>query len=544
MKSSSPDALPNATRAPYGWMRCITIFAWCAILVGCVLRFSQLSTRVLFVDEAITQIRVSGHTYAEMNSALFDGRQRPIQVLRGYAQANAASTAGKVIASLAKEDAQHPPLFYVAELAIVRAFGNALVVWRLLSAVCGVLSIGAAYALARELFSDRDAPILAAALMAVSPIERIYSQQAREYSLFVLLILLSTIAVVRAVRANAARAWLIYGALVAAGLYVSPFMAYLVAAHAVFAIGVGWRSGRSIGTGFGISAAAAFAAYSPWLYELAVHRGSIVADNSWSATRWSAGQLAAKWIFNSGSAFFDLEYLNLRWAIVLALVGIVVITAIWRGFRDSDLVARWCLGAALAIPALLLVAPDVLLGEHRSAIARYGLPVFALLPVIVAGGLSRRPFAATIVLAAGLGACLVGAMHASWWDNDSSADDANIADAIVSRAGTQVISRIAPPDFLTFARLLGNGTRVSLSPNLAKAEFTLNTPLFVLDPSPRDLAALRVRTGLTFVDVPYAHTVTAHDIGAQLTNPSTVEGASPLLYEAMLSAALARRGRL
>jgi uncharacterized membrane protein len=544
MNSPSPDAVPEGVRAPRVWVRYITILTWCAILVGCALRFSQLSTRVLFVDEAITQIRVAGHTYAEMNAALFDGRQRPVDVVRSYAQVDAGSTAGKVVVSLVKEDAQHPPLFYLAELAIVRAFGNALAVWRLFSAICGVLSVIAAYALARELFGDSRAPIMAAALMAVSPIERIYSQQAREYSLFALLVLVSTIAVVRAVRTKAAPWWAVYAVLAAAGLYASPFMAYIMAAHAVFAIGMSRRAGRIIGIGFALSAAAAFAAYAPWLYELALHRGSIVVENSWSATRWSAGQLAAKWIFNSGSTFFDLEYMNLRWGLVLGLVGLVVIVAMWRGFRDSEPIARWCLGAALTIPSVLLIAPDLLLGEHRSAIARYGLPVFTLLLIVVARGLCNRPLSATIVLAAGLAACTIGAMHPSWWDNDASADDAHIASAIERRSGAQVITRIAPPDFLTVARLLGDDARVSFSPNLATAEFTLNAPLFVLDASAQDLEALRTRTGLTFVDIPYAHTLTAHEIGAQLTNPgSTVQGASPPLFEGEPGAALAH-GRL
>ena len=334
----------------------------------------------------------------------------------------------------------------------------------------------------------------------------------------------------------------LYGVLVAAGLYASPFMAYVIAAHAAFVIGTTWRNGRHVGIRFGASGAAAFAAYVPWLYDLALLRGDIVAENAWSATGWSAGQLAVKWIFNSGSTFFDLEYLDFRWGIVLGLVGLVVVLAMWQGFADADPVARWCLGAAIAIPAILLVAPDLFLGEHRSAVARYGLPIFALLPIIVARGLCSRPVGAAIVLAAGIGACAVGAMHSSWWDNDANADDANIASDAAACAGAQVIGAIAPPDFLTIARLLGNDTRVSLSPRLAAAEFALPGPLFVVDPSTHDLEALRTRTGLTFVNVPYVHILTAHEIGAQLTNSgSTPDDVAPVLYEAAGGAALAHR---
>jgi uncharacterized membrane protein len=536
MKSPSPDAPAHAARVPRDWMRYITLLAWCAIVVGCLLRFSQLSTRVLFVDEAITQIRVAGHTDAEMNAALYDGRQRRVEVLRSYAQEDAGSTVGKVVASLAKEDAQHPPLFYVAELAIVRAFGNALVVWRLFPAICGVLSVAAAYALGRELFSDRRVQVMAAALMAVSPIERIYSEQAREYSLLALVVLLATVAAVRAVRANSLRWWTLYAVLLAAGLYASPFMAYVVPAHGLFAIGAGRRALWPTIIRFAAAVTVAFAAYVPWLYQLAIHRSDIVASNVWSATRWPVGRLAAKWVFNTGSTFFDLEYINLRWSIVLALVAIVAAVAIWRGFREADAQARWCLGAAIAIPAVLLMAPDLLLGEHRSAVTRYGLPVFVMLPIILARGLAYRPIAATIILAAGLCASAVGSTHASWWDNDSNADDVQIARAISSEPRSQVVSTISPPEFIPFAQFLRNDVRVSLSPDLSTARFSATDPLFVLHPSSGDLLALRRRTGFTFIPVSYARRMTAHDIGAHIANAGEDELDSAGLYRGVRGA--------
>ena len=406
-------------------------------------------------------------------------------------------------------------------------------VWRFLPALFGLLTIPAAYLLAREVFSDARPGLLAAALFAVSPIERIYSEQAREYSLLTLLIMLATVAAVRAVRANTLGWWTLYAVLVAAGLYANPFMAYVVAAHGLFTIGAA-RNGRwATIIRFAGAAAAAYAAYAPWLYELAIHRSGIVAENVWSATPWPVTRLAAKWIFNTGAAFFDLEYINLRWSIVLALVAVVAAVAIWRGFREADAQARWCLGAAIVIPAVLLVAPDLLLGEHRSAVARYGLPVFAMLPIIVARGLAGRPVAATIILAAGLCASAVGSTHASWWDNDTNADDLQIATAISSEPRAQVVSTISPPEFMTFARLLRNDVRVSLSLDLSTARFSATDPLFVLRPSAGDLLALRKRTGFTFVPVSYARTMTAHEMGAHIANAGEDERDAADLYRAV-----------
>lgn len=519
------------------WERLVTVFAWCVVLLGVALRFGQLPGRALFIDEAITQIRVAGHTIAGVNAGSYDGRQRTAQALRAGAQVDADSSVRAVVASLIEEDAQHPPLFYAAELGVVRLFGDSLLVWRLLPAIFGVLCIPAAYLLARDLFRDRRAALTAAALVAVSPIGRIYSEQAREYSLMMLLTLLTTWAVVRAARTLGWRWWFLYAVLAAAGLYASPFIAYVIAAHGVFVLAAMRQSGWTVLVRWGAATAAAVIAYAPWLYEMALHKNAIVTENVWSATRWPLSRLAAKWAFNAGSTFFDLEYLNLRWAIVLAVVAVIAAIALWRGFRAADTSARWVLGAAIVVPAVLLVLPDVFLGEHRSAVARYALSIFIVLPIVVARGLSGRPLPATILLAAGFCACLVGALHPSWWDNDSNADDAQIAAAINREPGAQLISGVAPAAFVPLARLLRDDVRVSLTPDARTAGFAGNDPLFAFDPAPQDLRVLQQRTGTAFAAVPYARAVTAHDIGAQFAGGSgTPAGAGGFeLYRAVRS---------
>jgi uncharacterized membrane protein len=506
--------------------RYLVLIAWCAIIFGVVFRVSQLPTRALFLDEAITQIRVAGHTAAELKKAQYDGQLRTVRELRRDAAVTAASTPKLVAASLAEEDAQHPPLFYVIELAFVRVLGNSLLSWRIVPAIFGILVLPAAYLLARTLFAESRAGLMAAAVFAVSPIERVYSDQAREYSLLTLLVLLATLAAVWAMRTNSFRAWMLYALLAAAGLYANPFMAYTLAAHAVFVVGFGWGS-RRIGAFVG-AAGLAILLYAPWLYELVIHRNDIASTNVWSAAPWPFARLAVKWVFNTGSTFFDLEYIDLRWALVLAPVVVLALIAIVRAFRDANLEARWCLGAAIAVPALLLVAPDILLGEHRSSVARYGLPVCAMLAVAVARGITGRPFAATVILAAGLVSCAVSALHPSWWDNDVNADDRRLA-AIVNRVpNAQVVSSMSPPEFVTFAQVLDDDVRVSLSRNMEAAPIPKAEPVFVLRPAASDLARLEKRTGITFVAVPFVRTATAHDIGLRIGNGAAEAGTADL----------------
>lgn len=507
------------SRAADALARWIVVAAWCAIVLGAAFRVVQLPSRALFLDEAITQIRVAGHTGADVLHTLYDGKPRPVRTLRASIAVNSKSSAGRTVASLAAEDAQHPPLFYVAELAAVRTFGDSLFAWRFLPVQFGLLAIAAAYALARTLFDAR-AGLIAAALFAVSPVERIYSQQAREYSLLTLLVLVATLAIVVAVRKKSIGLWAAYAVVTAAALYTSPFMVYVLAAHAVFAAACALRKNGDVLVlvRFAFASAVALAAYIPWLVQLAIHRRDIVDTNVWSGTPWPLSLLVTKWLFNTGATFFDLEYANVRWAAVLVPVVLIAIVAAARGIGKADERARWCLGAGIVVPALLLVVPDLLLGEHRSSVARYALPMLAIVPILVARGLAGRPLSTLVLFAAGICAGVVGLAHASWWDNDTNGDDARIAAAINAIPGAQIVSTLSPLEFVSFARHLNSDTRVSLNPTLAGTHYTAGRPLVVLRPAAADLAALRARTGLAFEPVPFVRSIRAHDIGANVAH--------------------------
>ncbi|HEX7592964.1 MAG TPA: glycosyltransferase family 39 protein, partial [Anaerolineae bacterium] len=85
----------------------------------------------------------------------------------------------------------HPPLYY-ALLQIWMAFaGTSQVAARLLSVVIGVAAIPLIYLLAIKLFAQRRVALIAALLLAVSPLHIYYSQEVRMYGLVTLLCLAS-----------------------------------------------------------------------------------------------------------------------------------------------------------------------------------------------------------------------------------------------------------------------------------------------------------------------------------------------------------------
>jgi mannosyltransferase len=93
--------------------------------------------------------------------------------------------AGQMLSALPHSEST-PPLYYLVAWGWVRIFGNDEVGLRSLSALAGVATVPVAFAAAREL-AGRRVGLLAALLVAVNPLLIWYSQEARSYSLLVLL---------------------------------------------------------------------------------------------------------------------------------------------------------------------------------------------------------------------------------------------------------------------------------------------------------------------------------------------------------------------
>jgi 4-amino-4-deoxy-L-arabinose transferase-like glycosyltransferase len=113
------------------------------------------------------------------------------------------------------------------------------VFWRLLPALAGTATIPALYALARRISSVRVA-LVAAALVAVNEFMVEYSQQARGYTLFVLLFTLSWLALVRAL-CGERRAWIWFAMLAALGFLTQAFEIVFLVAQLAFVAFVALR---------------------------------------------------------------------------------------------------------------------------------------------------------------------------------------------------------------------------------------------------------------------------------------------------------------
>jgi mannosyltransferase len=120
-----------------------------------------------------------------------------------------------------------PPLYYVVAWAWTQLFGVGEIGLRSLSAVAGIALVPVAYACGVELGSRRTG-LIAAALTAFNPLLVWYSQEARPYSLLVLLAALSFLLFLRLLRTPDRRLLALWAAVSALALLTHYFAVFVI----------------------------------------------------------------------------------------------------------------------------------------------------------------------------------------------------------------------------------------------------------------------------------------------------------------------------
>jgi hypothetical protein len=134
---------------------------------------------------------------------------------------------GKMLGLIPQSEST-PPLYYCITWVWARVFGYGETGLRSLSALAGVATVPVAYGAARQLISER-AGVISAALVACNPFLIWYSQEARSYSLLVLLSALALLAFAHA-RTNPSRRVLAGWVLASAAALATHYYAVLAIA--------------------------------------------------------------------------------------------------------------------------------------------------------------------------------------------------------------------------------------------------------------------------------------------------------------------------
>jgi len=295
------------------------------------------------------------------------------------------------------ESESTPPLYYVVAWLWAMVFGTGEVGLRSLSALCGIAFVPVMYAAAARAAGVR-AGLIAAAIAALSPILVWYSQEARAYSLLVLLAGLSFLFFIRLLTGEPRRRTLVLWALFSAlALATHYFAAFLVAVEAVWLLYAA-ANRRPVAV-----AVAAVVAVQAALLPLLLHQRSLDLADFIDNTGLGYRLVRAPKQFLVG---FDAP----GEAVIGVAAGALVLLALWfvwsRGDERDQRAAR--IGAIVGGLPVLSAAVLALAGVDYLD-TRNLLIAWPPLALVVAAGLGAMR-AGTAGLAAAGGLVLIGAL--------------------------------------------------------------------------------------------------------------------------------------
>ncbi|MBP0000151.1 MAG: glycosyltransferase family 39 protein [Cyanobacteria bacterium SID2] len=434
-----------------------------AIAVGLFFRFSNLDGKLYWHDEVYTSLRAAGYSGATIAEDLFQNRLFTPDDLLAYQRIKPDSTVIDSIESLAIEDPQHPPLYFLLARSWMHLFGSSRIASRALPALLSLVSLPAMYLLAVELFASPLVGGLAVMLLALSPFDILFAQVARQYSLLTLVTIVSSWLLLRALRRPNFGNWGVYAVGSALGLYVHPFFGLSLIAHGVYALitperrraSAFWIYPKSL-TQFLGAMGVTLLLFSPWLVVLVGNFDRVLETTSWAKYGGEWLYLLKLWVLSFTSLFFDLDFGVDNWGtyalrvpfLLLIVLGLDTVT------RQTTKSTKWFIILSIFVPLLLLAVPDLIAGSRRSSITRYLIPCFPGVQLAVACFLaniapSPRWFRSpswwwrgclAFILVGSVVSCSIRASLETWWHNIPSYFNADIARVVNTSPSPVVLS--------------------------------------------------------------------------------------------------------
>lgn len=495
------------------WFKVLIIIL---LIVGIFFRFVNLDLKVYWHDEVYTSMRAAGYTRHEIDEEIFQDRIIKASELQKFQQIKPGSSSEDTIQSLATEDPQHPPIYFLIARMWMQQFGSSITASRALPAIISLISLPLIYFLALELFRSQLTAILATVFLALSPFDLLFAQTARQYSLLTACVIASSFLVLRSLQFSTWPNWIIYTFISTIGLCTHPFFALTLIGQAIFIIAYRLslkRKRQKILLKYLTSIASIIFLYSPWILVLKNNSQRALATTDWAQVRVDFLYLVKLWILSFTSLFIDLDFgfNNISTYFIrlpfLILIGLAVYLVCRQNNRKNTLFIL----TSIFVPFLLLVLSDLILGGKRSAVTRYLISCFPAVQLAVAylfankllNGRSFWRFIFGVVLTIGIVSCTVNAWSDTSWSKDLSYFNAAVARKINAAQSPLIIcdrgeNWTNTGDLISLSYLLENKVKIlplSYPPNPEKIktiieENKISSQIFVFRPSKQLRSAL------------------------------------------------------
>jgi uncharacterized membrane protein len=462
------------------WLRFLLIFI---LVIGICFRFANLGNKIYWIDESYTSLRISGYTESEFIQQIADGQIRGIKDLQKYQRINSKKSVVDTVKGLALEEPQLAPLYFILTRFWVQLFGNSVAVTRSLSAVFSLLALPCMYWLCIELFESSVTAWLAVAILAVSPFQLVYAQEARPYSLLVIVILLSSATLLRGIRLKTNSSWAIYAATVALGFYAHLLFALVAIGHGIYIVIIEkFRFNKTV-VGYLLASMAGFITLSPWIVVFLKNSQNAYQKTLWQYLNQPVLGLINNWILNIGRQFFDLGlYSDLQRIYVILAAPVILMILIMVGYAFYLLLNQtkmrvWLFVLTLTCVTVVLFLPaDLIVGGIRSINTRYMIPCYLGIQISVAYLFTRViqlqklwKVALVALLSIEIMSCCIYLQSETWWNKDRSFINISIARTVNSADQPLIIADFSVYSVDTIGNLLGLSYQIDAKAKLLVA---------------------------------------------------------------------------
>ncbi|NEP58399.1 MAG: hypothetical protein F6K31_15505 [Symploca sp. SIO2G7] len=483
-------------KRPQAWLLFL-----CTILIvlGIFFRFVNLGEKIYWHDEVVTSFRIAGYQGKEFLQESFDGSVVTVADLQQYQQLTPEKGLQDLINSLAKEDPQHPPLYYIMARFWVQLFGNSVAVTRSLSAIISLLVFPCLYWLCLELFAAPWVGWVAIALVTISPFHILYAQEAREYSLWMVTILLSSAALLRAMRRQTLASWAIYTISSVLGFYTFLFSALVAIGQGIYLLILENFSWTKTVKAYLLASVTAVILSLPWIMVVITNWQILRMTTNWTKEQLPISSLIAAWGFNYSSLFIDLglESNSFPSYLIYLTILVLVIYGVYFLCRHTPRRVWLLIVLLITITPVVLILPDLISGGQRSASARYFVPCYLGMQLAVAYLFASKlkesqhkriwHGIAALVLTCGVISCAISSQAQVWWHKVVGADNPQIAKIINQASEPLIISNVDntnPANIIALSYLLKPQVKFQLviDPNLPQIPAKFNN-IFLFHPS-------------------------------------------------------------
>ena len=474
---------------PAAWFWLIVV----CLIAGVTFRVANIDRKVYWNDETYTSLRVSG--YLESEAIRGVSQVGPIQAsdLQKYQfPTNSSKTVIDTIKGLASEEPQLTPFYFVAARFWTEWFGHSVAVIRSLSLLGGLLAFPAMAWLCFELFKSSFAVWTGMIVLAVSPYQMLYSQEARSISWWTVATLISSTALLRTLRLKTKAGWLTYALSTAFNFYTFLFAGFTAITQAAYVIVLERFRFRKTVLSFTGALSLAIALFLPWLITVIANSQQAAKATAWSeGVRPSLSSIYATWIHHLVLPFADPYPLKGLFAflpsplsqIVTALllwsVRLLVLYAFYLLCRKTPQRVWLFVVLLTSVPAIAVLIPDLVRGGSISSNPRYIVPFYLglqlaatyLLSIWLFGAVSGTRWRiallrglAVIFILIGFSSCVLNMQMLAGWNKMINKTNPQVAAIINQSKHPLVVSDADLGDLFSLSYLLEPKVRLLVRP--------------------------------------------------------------------------------